>query len=279
MPQSDVLACISAAGHRFDHDPALLIETADCYLRAGPQVVAELCETSVQVSVSEAPPLFDLDLSQFGAYRFDQQSSRFAVLRAAQTPELGREALLGPLLLHALAHRRVFVMHASALQRVDAAAVLFTANSGVGKSTLARTAQTSGWRRIADDLLPISASDGKAWVLPHLQQPKLAAEDQYPVDAPGALPLVGFVEIRRGAAPGLKRLGATATLERVLRNTVATRVFSRNSLRAHLEFCRQIASAVAQGDLLAAELTIADRPEDIPGAVSEALGLLESALA
>lgn len=248
-------------------------------MRAGPQVIAELCETPVQVSVSEAAPLFDLDLSQFGAYRFDEQNSRFAVLRAAKTPELGREAVLGPLLLHALAHRRIFVMHASALQRVDASAVLFTANSGVGKSTLARTAQSSGWRRIADDLLPIAAKNGKAWVLPHLPQPKLAAEEQYPVDAPAALPLAGFVEIRRGAASALKRLGPAATLERVLRSTVATRVFSNTSLRAHLQFCRQMASAVAQGDLLAAELTIADRPEDIPGAVSEALGLLESALA
>lgn len=269
---------ICAAGQRFAHDPHLSMETAGSTLQPGPVLTAELCEIPVQVSVAEAAPLFDLDISQFGAYRFDAQNSLFTVLRPAQTADLAHEAFHGPLLLHALAHRQIFVMHASGLQRADGSVLLFCANSGVGKSTLANIGRNFGWHRVADDLLPVTVSNGQILALPHLQQPKLADDQQYPAEAPATLPLAAFVDLRRGAALALTRLDGVATMDRVLRNTVATRVFAQASLRAHLDFCRKLAIAATAGQVAALELSMADRSNDISGAVREALDLLESTL-
>lgn len=270
---------IAAAGYRFRHDPTLLsrtLATAPTYSTA---LAAELCETPVRVAVAEAAPIYDLELAQFGAYRYDAEMSRFAVLREADSPSLMHEALEGPVLLHALAHQGIYVMHASALRCEDGRALLFCAPSGVGKSTFARSAQTLGWRRLSDDLLPIRRlPEGEVQALPHLHQPKLSLAEQYPAEAPLALPLAAFVELRRGAAAGIRPLRGAEVLARVLRHTVATRIYASAGLAAHLDFCAQLAAAADRGQLLVAELTVAERPQDIAGAVREALELLQSTL-
>jgi hypothetical protein len=270
---------IRAAGLRFAQDMALLQRSVDPTSVLRRTLAAELCETGLQISVTESGSLIDLDLAQFGAYRFDAVNAGYAVMRSAISNELQQEAMRGPLLLHALAHRGVFVIHASGLLGTSGKALLFCAQSGVGKSTLARTAKGMGWQRLADDLLPVSlTTEGGVVTRPHLDQPKLTAAEQYPTDAPAQLPLAAFVELRRGPETRIRRLEGAEVLERVLRNTVATRVFARACLSAHLDFCAQVASAAGRGQLLVAELTVADRPEDIPGAVREALVLLQATL-
>ncbi len=270
---------ISAAGYRFRHDPELLSGTAAITPTFGTTLSAELCETPVRVAVAEAGPIFDLELAQFGAYRFDAASSRYAVLREADSPQLMREALEGPVLLHALAHHGVHVIHASALRGEDGKALLFCAPSGIGKSTFARVALALGWQRLADDLLPLArVSDGGIQALPHLQQPKLLPAEQYPADAPRALPLAAFIELRRGPVAGIRRLAGAEVLARVLRHSVATRIYASACLAAHLDFCAGCAAVADRGQLLVAELTVAERPDDIAGAVHEALALLQSTL-
>ncbi|MGE4071681.1 MAG: hypothetical protein AB7E72_10945 [Lysobacterales bacterium] len=270
---------ISAAGYRFRHAPELLSGTAAVAPAFGTALAAELCETPVRVAVAEAAPIFDLELAQFGAYRFDAASSRYAVLREADSPQLTREALEGPVLLHALAHHRVYVVHASALKGEDGKALLFCAPSGIGKSTFARVAQALGWQRLADDLLPLArTSDGGIQALPHLQQPKLLSAEQYPADAARALPLAAFIELRRGSVAGIRRLAGAEVLARVLRHSVATRIYASACLAAHLDFCASCAAEAGWGLLRVAELTVAVRPDDIGGAVQEALALLQSTL-
>jgi hypothetical protein len=270
---------ISAAGYRFRHDPELLTTTASIVPAFGATLAAELCETPVQVAVAEAAPIFDLELAQFGAYRLDVEDSRFAVMREADSPQLMRDALEGPVLLHALAHHGIYVMHASALKGEDGRAMLFCAPSGVGKSTFARSAQSLGWQRLSDDLLPLRRlPEGEVQALPHLHQPKLSPAEQYPVDGLLALPLAAFVELRRGAVAGIRRLRGAEILARVLRHTVGTRIYASVCLVAHLDFCAQVAAAADKKQLLVAELTVAERPQDIAGAVREALELLQSTL-
>jgi hypothetical protein len=125
-------------------------------------VAAELCEIPVQVTLAEAPPISDLDIGQFGAYRYDASRATVWIRRPAQEPAWQIEALREPVLLHALAQLGVFVLRASAARTPAGALVAFTANSGVGKSTLARVPAERGWRRVGDDLLPIAIREGQA---------------------------------------------------------------------------------------------------------------------
>jgi hypothetical protein len=68
-------------------------------------------------------------------------------------------------------------------------------------------------------------------------------------------------------------------MDLVLRSTVATRIYTRSALASHLAFCRRVAEAVRDDRIACGTLTVADRPGAIVSAVSEALTLLDAALA
>lgn len=187
-------------------------------------------------------------------------------------------ALEGPVLLHALAHAGIHVLHASAIAMPDGRAIALTAGSGTGKSTFAALARTYGWPRLADDLLPLTRV-GTAWVArPHLNQPKLADDEQYPAAAPRDAPLAAIVELARGPAARWDDYDAGTVARLLLAGTVATRTYTGPMLVAHLEFCAAAGRAAASGELLAGRLTVADRPGAIGDAVGEALALLASRL-
>ena len=179
------------------------------------------------------------------------------------------------MLLHALAQLGVFVVHASAARTPGGALVAFTANSGVGKSTLARVAAERGWQRVGDDLLPIAIREGQVVALPHFPQPKLADSQQYPTNAPQALPLAALMHLSRGRAAHLEGLAPRQTADLVLASTVATRVFASRSLASHLAFAAQLANAATAGRLVVGRLTVADRPGEVAGAAGEALERVE----
>lgn len=241
-------------------------------------VAAELCEIPIQVTLAEAEPLSDLDIGQFGAYRFDASRATVWIRRPALEPAWEIEALRGPVLLHALAQQGVFVLHASAVLQAGGQLIAFTAQSGVGKSTLARVAADLGWQRIGDDLLPIARRDGRIVALPHLPQPKLTAGQQYPATAMPALPLAALIQLERGAAAKMQYLMSREAADLLLASTVATRVFAAGSLAAHLAFAGNLAADVAAGRLLAARMTMAERPQDIDRAVAETLEILATEL-
>lgn len=241
-------------------------------------VAAELCEMPIQVTLAEAPPLSDLDLGKFGAYRYDASRATIWIRRPALDPAWQIEALRGPVLLHALAQCGVFVLHASAIRTPGGALVAFTAQSGVGKSTLARVAADQGWVRVADDLLPIADRDGRLVALPHLPQPKLTALQQYPSDAAPAVPLAALIHLERGPQAQFKPLASRDAADLLLSSTVATRVFAGRSLAAHLAFTAGVAEAVSAGRLLVAHLITEDRPADVSGAVAETLALVAARL-
>ena len=242
---------------------------------AQPRVAdAELAETRVRLAVSDSPPLTDLDIGEFGAYRFDASRSAAWVLRPARSAQWQHEALWGPVLLHALAHRGVHVLHASAAMTPAGQLVVFVADSGVGKSTLARISAALGWRRVSDDLLPIACHQGAFVALPHLHQPKLSEQDQYPANAPAAVPLRMLIHLRRGEECALQPATPREALDLLLANTVATRSYSAQSLAAHLGFAQAMATAAGGPDLRICRGWIASRPSDVEGAVREFLDLV-----
>ncbi|HLF56293.1 MAG TPA: hypothetical protein VI942_05540, partial [Thermoanaerobaculia bacterium] len=191
----------------------------------------------------------------------DGESFRVAAdggsVRRWRAPAVGDDAgrtlerALGAPLALALAARGVHLLHASALALGDAAVAL-TAESGVGKSTLAASADPDGaWRRIADDLLPVRLGlDPRA--LPHFPQLKLAPAEEYPASAPLAVRLAAVVELDRGPEDGplaLERLDPAAAALVLARATAAALLFDASLLGAHLAAC-----AASAGHLTVARL-------------------------
>lgn len=170
---------------------------------------------------------------------------------AGGAPAALERALGAPLAL-ALALRGVHLLHASAVVRGETV-VAFTAESGVGKSTLAAAAESSGLglRRVADDILPVRLEAASA-ALPHFPQLKLPAADGYPSAAPLALRFGALIELDRrppGAAdaaapPRLERLHGAAAALSLARATVAARLFDEALLGAHLAACAAAAPAL-----------------------------------
>ncbi len=270
---------LAACGYAFKIDPVSANMPQSDSLLARPPVVAELCEIPVQVTLAEAPPLSDLDIGQFGAYRFDASRSTVWIRRPAQQSAWQIEALRGPLLLHALAQRGVFVLHASAARQRGGPLIAFTANSGVGKSTLAQAAADFGWERVGDDMLPIAERAGRFVALPHLPQPKLADNQQYPADAAPSLPLAALIQLERGATASFKPLAPRKAADLLLASTVATRVFAGRSLTAHLALAAHCAGEVSAGRLIVGCMTMPHRPNDVRAAAGETLAALAAALA
>jgi hypothetical protein len=220
-----------------------------------------------------------LEIEGHGSWSIDNGNGSVGVIIPAPSAETATLALDGPVRLHALAERGVHVLHASAIAAPDGGLVALTAPSGVGKSTFATGAWALGRERCADDLLPIALdATGHVVARPHFPQPKLAADQQYPPDAPAERHIAALVRLERGEQAGWAPLPARAAMDLVLRSTVATRVYSKAALAAHLSFCQRVGVAVGEGRIACGVLTVAHRPDAIETAVREALGVLDAAL-
>jgi energy-coupling factor transporter ATP-binding protein EcfA2 len=240
---------------------------------------AELAGVPVRVDIAEDGPWTLLAIEGHGAWALERASGRIEVIEPAPDAASATLALDGPVRLHVLAERGVHVLHASAIAASNGGLVALTASSGVGKSTFAACAHALGRERAADDLLPITrAADGRFVARPHFPQPKLSPDEQYPNDAPNERSLAALVRLERGEVASWRRLSARAAMELALRSTVATRVYSKAALAAHLRFCQRFGEAVGQGQIACGVLTVPHRPEAIETAVREALDVLDAAL-
>lgn len=240
---------------------------------------AELAGRPVLVRIAEDGPRTILAIDGHGTWAIEPTSGRFEVVEPAPDAESAALALEGPVRLHALAERGVHVLHAAAIASPDGRLVALTAPSGSGKSTFAACAWALGRERAADDLLPLTQAADRGFVArPHFPQPKLSAEQQYPLDAPDERPLGALVRLKRGDIAGWTPLSARAAMDLALRSTVATRVYSKAALAAHLGFCQRVGAAVDEGRIACGVLTVPHRPEAIETAVREALDVLDAAL-
>lgn len=240
---------------------------------------AELAEVACTIAAEQTTTGTLLDLGELGSYAWNELTRDTSVVTPPLDPTNLALVLSGPVLLHALAHDGIHVLHASAIALPDGRAIALTAGSGTGKSTFAATALAEGWQRLADDMLPVTRN-GEGWsVRPHLAQPKLAPDEQYPADAPADVPLAAVVELARGPAVQWAPYDAGTTTRLLLAATVATRTYTAPMLAAHLDFCAASGRAVAAGSLVAGRLTMAERPQAISASVHEALALLVERIA
>lgn len=155
-----------------------------------------------------------------------------------------RELSLGPPLLLALALQGVFALHASAVD-ADGRLVALLGDSGAGKSTLAAASEAggAGWRRWADDILPLRLTASGIEAVPGFPQLKLPAAEDLPA---GTEPrtLAAAVLLADGPELRLERLRSMAATTSWIHHTVAAKLFDSKRLAAHLDFVAEAIRAV-----------------------------------
>lgn len=211
----------------------------------GPGLVGGVVRRVIQRR-SEKGCLLEVEGVRSAAVDFDSGVARRLGGADAPPTSLEIEILFGPALVLLLATRGVFCLHASAA-RVRRQAVVFLGPSGAGKSTLARAAPRSGgWERIGDDILPVALTAEGADALPRFPQLKLPEGAQWGRRRPGRVPIRSAYEVRTGPpAPGgailVTPTSSREALLRLVRFTVASRLFDRTLTERHLAFCDGLA--------------------------------------
>lgn len=155
------------------------------------------------------------------------------------------ETVLGPVLVLALALREVFCLHAGAACH-NGRTVAFIGESGRGKSTLAAyLGEQAAWRRIADDVLPVTVQEDIV-ALPHFPQLKLAPEQQPAVGLPQKVPLTAVYVLAESETGdvAVETLSPSAGALALVRHTVAARLFDKGLLARHLHFAARVAASL-----------------------------------
>jgi hypothetical protein len=181
--------------------------------------------------------------------------------------------LFGPALILALARRGIYCLHASSIEQGGQASVI-VGDSGAGKSSFARELQEAGLvRRLTDDISPITLDQGSSLLLPFFPQLKLA---QSPPDLPEQVPLAGLIALRAAVgdqAASCEALDAPATYFKLLRHTVASRLFSKRDASAWWDFMHQAQLALTRSEALKCQLRARFAPDHVQAAMLEALSL------
>ncbi len=161
-------------------------------------------------------------------------------------PLLEREIILGPALVLALALNKKWSLHASAAI-YNERKIAFLGESGQGKSTLAAWLGQHGWQHLADDILPVRASENGIDALPHFPQLKLPADAQPGLNFPESLPLDALCLLQKAdaaAAPDLRLLPPKEAVRIILSHTAGTRLFTPELLAQHLHFAAHAAESL-----------------------------------
>ena len=159
------------------------------------------------------------------------------------------EVLHGPALVLALSMQGIWCLHASAVEKMGKT-TLFLGDSGSGKSTLAAYLSGQalpGWRRVADDILPVSLVGEKLEAKTGFPQLKLSGKEQPARQLPASLAVERIFilkQVDETESSGVKTLAHRQTATELLRHTAGTRLFAPDLLARHLGFCGQIVGKV-----------------------------------
>ena len=224
-----------------------------------------------------------------GEIRVQRGGEALRLVAESDPPAIHEQALLGPGLCLALAMRGVICLHASAAER-EGSVCLFLGESGAGKSTLARALDRSpGWRRIADDCLPVvlasRVGDRRSLLArPRFPQLKLDPAQQWSPQAPGELEVRRVYRLVDGVAgcerPIVESLTGRQGALLLVRHTAAARLFPPKLLAWHLSWTVEVAETVPVSrlafprrlDLLPAVVERIEEDLELAGESSEAPG-------
>lgn len=197
------------------------------------------------VEVYSFPDGFLLKVVNVGDFLISQNGQTIAKRgNSEELTQLECEAVLGPVLVFALALRSAWSLHASAAMFREKT-IAFLGESGQGKSTLAAyLSQNRGWRRVADDILPatMESSDVKIW--PHFPQLKLPPEAQPFIGLSDSLPLDRICLLTSAGAdemPALEQVSPAQAAKTILSHTAGARMFPPDLLARHLAFSAEVA--------------------------------------
>ena len=206
-----------------------------------------------EVVCRQASGGYRITIEDVGAFAVSRGGRRVSQIELSEScpKTLLLEAVLGPPLILALALQGKFCLHAGAIVAAGKG-VVFVAESGFGKSTLARFmgARAGGAaQRMSDDILPVTLGSSLLLALPHFPQLKLASSEQPPLSAPAEVPLhtIYFLEKKNSEAHGVIETRSMTRAELTVgltANTVAARLFDQKLLANHLTFCAEAASRV-----------------------------------
>jgi hypothetical protein len=198
-----------------------------------------------QITCYASPDSYQLSITGVGEFMMVPSHHSLSWSKAKGSDNrIFEEALFGPAFILYLALRDTWCLHASAVTRHDRA-VAFMGDSGRGKSTLAAfLAGREGWQRIADDILPITASPAGVTASPHFPQLKLPLKAHPSPDLPAQIPLAAVYLLERPdpedddqTAVRLEPLSRYQATLALIGHTVAARLFDKTLLARHTHFC------------------------------------------
>lgn len=202
-----------------------------------------------EVTCRDAEGGFEVDVSGIGRFAVSWTVGHVSCisLEPGLTRELIEEVVLGPPISLSLASREIWCLHASAVVHASKA-ILFLGTSGCGKSTLAgHCGNRVGFSRIADDILPCSASEGEPLAHPHFPQLKRPVAEQYPLNAGRNIPIGALVVLDPGenrCTPEVQLLPMMEGVKRLAEQTVGVGMFNRSLHERHLQFVARLLESV-----------------------------------
>lgn len=159
------------------------------------------------------------------------------------------ESLLGPVIIFTLAIDSIFCMHASCVQYKNSA-ILLPGKSRSGKSTIANYLNDNSggvFKRLTDDITPLTLRNNQCYVLPHFPQLKLKQNEQYGKDKPGEVKLSHIYLLDKDNRRKSVKIGDIDSGQKIralISGTVASRLFDKKINTEHLKFCADVINKI-----------------------------------
>lgn len=223
-----------------------------------------LAEAARKVRVRAAGAILHCEFEGLGGLLIDLDR-RQAEADAAIPADVLPDVLLGPGLLLPLAAEGVLALHASAVRHAGRT-FLLCGVSGSGKSSFARLAEGLGAEAWVDDIAPCRVAPSPMLLprFPQLKWPQPLRVDDV------ALPIDGIVFVERGQSPlVLQGLAPAEARLRLIRHTVAARLFPPALAAWHLEAATALARAVPTARLAWPECDRVELPGQVAAGLSE----------
>ncbi|MFK8010769.1 MAG: hypothetical protein AB8B80_01930 [Marinicellaceae bacterium] len=180
--------------------------------------------------------------NKFGNYKVQTEQDEFYISDNtiyAKIKNIDITILMGPVFILQLSKNNVFCLHASAFV-IDKKCYILMADSGTGKSTIARYMQQKNLgTRVADDIVPVKIIDGKILILANFPQLKLNQNQQY-LGENIILPTVLLFARKSKKPTDLVRMNSFESIKHLIYHSVATKLFQESELQNHLQFCHQV---------------------------------------
>ena len=214
------------------------------------QGISWLAEKNRRIVCAKVDQGYRVDVPEIGAFFISNDGSKiiqYSDLQArtdSSSIEL-EHILIGPVLMLSLALNQLFGLHTSSV-RLENSAILFTGDSGFGKSTIARhLQQKSGFARLSDDISVISKSESGFMLNTDFPQLKLSDDDQK-FDHP-LIKLSAVIALNRQSTNeviSLIKLNSIEAVQVLLNHAVATQLFDKELVNLHLKFMVKLATLI-----------------------------------